>query len=429
MSEQFRLIMKILRCLAVLLLVLCFSSCSKKSNETVVEFWTLQLSPAFNDYFHSVIREYERNHPGVKIRWIDIPYDSAIQKLMSSVAAGSPPDVVNLSADFLAKFAGMGALADIYKLIPPDSLKNIFLPNALNNCVFNGRLTAFPWYLNTYVVIYNRDLFAKAGFGDKDVPATYEQLLKFARTYKDRTGKYAFFWNIGKESYLPMMLGSEGVSMLDASLNHAAFNSAEGVHLIEQWVDLYRAGYIEKESIIKPASTTIEAYQSGQAAFVFTGPVFLRSVRENAPAVYANTGIAPAIVGRTGRHELAEMVLTIMNTSEHKKEAADFALFVTNEQNQLNFCRLATIYPSVTEALKDEYFTRDEGTLESKARIIGAAELPGAVPLRNHLLHPQFDMLRDSFDEAVQNACLGKQSPRDALNSAADEWNRIIQEY
>jgi putative chitobiose transport system substrate-binding protein len=416
---------RLITILSVCLLSL-FLSCSSPDQRKTIEFWTLQLSPTFNDYFHTLIARYEREHPSVRIRWVDVPYDAAVQKLLSSAVAGNAPDVVNLSADFLAKFHGMGALADLRSDVEQCGYR--FLPNAVDLCTFDSSLTALPWYLNTYVVFYNTGLLQQGGFSENDVPRTFDELVAFIRTYKDRTGKFAFFWTIGKDSYLPMMLGSEGIPMTDPGMTRALFNAPDAVSKIDQWVRLYREGYLQRESIMKPGSAIVEAYQSGQVAMIFTGPVFLQRIMTNAPSIYQQTGIAPAIVGATGRHELAAMSLSVLSTSPLRKEASDFALFVTNPANQLAFSRLTATYPSVAEALKDTFFRSEDGTLLARGRNLGAKDLLNAGRLRYYLLHPNFDRLRDSFDEAVQNACLGKRSTSEALNTAAREWDEILNE-
>jgi putative chitobiose transport system substrate-binding protein len=400
--------------------------CSKKTETVTLEFWTLQLSPVFDNYFKTVIKKYEARHPNIKIKWVDIPYDAAIQKLMSSIAAGNPPDAVNLSADFLAKFAGINALADLKGILPKDTL-NVFLPNALQACAINNKVVALPWYLNTYVYLYNKEYLEEGGFTDKQIPKTFEELVKFIKEYKKKTGKYAFFWNIGKDSYLPMMLESEGVNMTDPQMTKATFNSPEGISLISQWVDLYRGEYLQSESIVRPGSMTVEAYQSGQVASIFTGPVFINRIKTNSPSIYANTDVSLAIVGKTGKHDLAVMSLSIMATSMYKKETADFLLYLTNAENQLEFAKLSTTYPSVKEALKDSYFVALDGSAEAKARVIGAIELPYAYRLRKYFEHPQFDRLRDIFDESIQAACLGKMTTSEAVNEAAQKWNEILQ--
>lgn len=406
------------------ILLLFFASCGKNDNRTVIEFWTLQLSPAFNEYFIRLIAEYEREHPNVRIQWVDIPYDAAVQKLLSSAVAGNAPDVVNLSADFLAKFHGMGALADLSEDIRQCGYS--FLPNALALCTYDTAVIALPWYLNSYVVLYNTRYLNDAGMTANEIPHTYDELVRFVTTYKDRTGKFALYWNIGKDSYLPMMLVSEGVDMTDSAMTRALFNSERGVELIDRWVQLYRNGYLQSESIMKPGSTIVEAYQSGQVALIVTGPVFLKRIELNAPGIFSVTDVSSAVTGTTGRHDLAAMALSVLRSSRHRNEAVDFALFVTNPKNQLAFSKLTMTYPSVTEALQDSFFTSTDGSLTTKARALGADQLASATRLRKYLDHPDFDQLRDSFDEAIQNACLGSRSTKDALDNAAREWDDIL---
>ena len=411
----------------ILLLLLCMPCCGPQTTGITIEFWTLQLSPTFNDYFHGLIAEYERRHPGVTIRWVDVPYDAAIQKLLAGAVAGNAPDVVNLSADFLARFHGMHALADLSDDVARCGYT--FLPNALALCTFDSTVAALPWYLNTYVLLYNKELLRKAGFTETDLPGTYRELIPFIREYKDRTGRFALFWNIGKDSYLPMMLGSEGIAMTDPDLSRATFHSTEGIALIDQWVQLYRDGYLPAESIIKPGSSIVEAYQSGQVMMIMTGPVFLNRIRTNSPRIYEQTGVMRAIVGSRGSHELAAMALSVLSTSRHPEEARAFALFITEPGNQLAFSRITTTFPSVMEALDDTLFTRPGNDLQSIARHLGARQLPRATRLRSHLLHEEFDLLRDIFDEAVQKACTGSLPTGEAMNRAAVQWDRILQKH
>lgn len=410
------------------IIVLIIFGCGKKDEGTVIEFWTLQLSPVFDDYFNNLISRYETENPEVKIRWIDLPYDAAVQKLLASVAAGNPPDVVNLSSDFLAKFYSLNAFVNFTEHVSYDSLQNLFLENALSNCTFNESVIALPWYLNTYAVLFNKSHIKEAGFNENDIPQTYEQVAAFTKAYKDSTGKFALFWNIGKDSFLPMLLESEGISMTDEKIKKATFNSPEGIEIISKWVELYKNGYLPRETVIQTGTSIIEPFQSGQVAMVLTGPVFLRMIRDNAPVIYEQTGIAPAIKGKTGSHELAAMSLSVLGKSRYKKEAVDFILYVLNSENQLAFSKLTTTFPSVKEALEDDFFSTTDGSLETEARVMGAKELPNAKRLTMFYRHPQYDKLKDTFEEALQSAFLGRRSVKDALNRAAVQWNKILNE-
>lgn len=410
-------------------LVLSSVSCSgEKSGQKEIEFWTLQLSPYFDDYFKELIANYESSHPGITIRHIDIPYDAAIQKLMAAASAGTPPDIINLSSDFLAKFEKFGLFADLRNYDNEDSIRSRYLENALAECIYNEKIIALPWYLNTYAMIYNKDLLRKAGYDSTDIPKTFEEFTAFIREYKNRTGKYATFWNIGKDSYLPMMLGSEDIPMTDSVMQKAVFHYPRSAEKIGEWIDLVKGKYLSRDCVIRPGSAIIEPYQSGQVAMVFTGPVFLRQVKENAPGIYAVTGIAPPITGSSGKHELAAMALSVLSTSDYKQESYEFVRYILNAENQLRFAKMAPVFPSHKEALRDSYFTDTDGTLETTARVMGAEYLPSATRLRSYLRHPRFDQLRNFFDEAVQNAVLTRITTQDALNKAAKSWNAVLDE-
>lgn len=405
-------------------LSLFFFQCSKKK-ENELEFWTLQLSPMFNEYIEKKIKEYERIHPGIKIKWVDIPYDAAIQKLLSSAAAGSPPDIVNLSADYIPQFAQMKAFAN-----PADYLNsseiNKFLPNALRAVSFKNQLCGLPWYLNTYALIYNKELIELAGFSEKDLPKNFYELANFVKKYKDKTGKYALAWTIGKDSFLPTALESEGMSMTDSNLTYALFNSPSSKEFFMLWIDLFKNGYISSDMVIKPASYMIETYMSGQAALILTGSVFLKRIKDNAPKIYEVTRIAPNIKGSTGKHDLAAMSLCVLNTCKRKKEAFEFVAFILSPESQLEFCKLAPVFPSTIETLKDDFFIKYDGTIESYARILCSKDLLSAEKLLAVKSHSRYFELKNIFEEAIQKACLKNESLDIALDEAALEWNKIL---
>lgn len=401
-----------------------FISCSRK-NENEIEFWTLQLSPTFNEYIQEIIDEFEKRHPEIKIKWVDVPYDIAIQKLMASVAAGSPPDIVNLSADYLPQFARMKAFADPAVYLDSATIAS-FLSNALKAVSYKNQLCGLPWYLNTYVLIYNRELLKKAGFEEKDLPSDYYELAEFVKKYKDASNNYALAWTIGKDSFLPIALESEGFAIVDSAMRFALFNSSESKAFIKIWVDLYRKGYLQSDMIIKPASNMIEAYMSGQTALILTGPVFLKRIKDNSPNIYSVTGVAPNVKGKTGKHDLAAMALCVLNTCKRKKEAFEFVAHILSPESQLKFCKIAPVYPSVYQALNDSFFVKYDGTLESYARNLCSKELLSAEKFLVVKSHSKYVDLKTIFEEAIQKACLYNEPLDKLLDEAAFRWNKIL---
>lgn len=407
--------------------LLSFSCGKKSSNLTTIEFWTLQLRPMFDEYMTSLIDKYEAEHPDIKIKWVDIPFNAATQKLMSAAASGQAPDLINLSADFLPKMAEMGVLEDLSGILP-DSTKDKYVQGALEASRFQNKLYAVPWYLSTYIAIYNANLFQKAGFQPDEVPHTYSQFLEFAKKYKKNTGDFGIYYNIAEESFLIQTLKSEGIPLFNQDGTEALVNSPEAVKLIDQWVQAYRNGYLPRNSVTNGHRTAIESYQSGQVALIIGGPQFLKLIRESAPSIYKVTDIAPALVGKTGAHDLATMDLAVSTDSEHPKEALQFALYVTNAANQIAFARKVVVLPSVTKALDDPYFQEGGESLEAEARKIAAQQLKDARQLKPAPLLHDYSRMMEIFRDGIQNACFGEETTQQAMNKVAREWNSILQQ-
>ncbi|MCP6423132.1 hypothetical protein NL463_27890, partial [Klebsiella pneumoniae] len=87
-----------------------------------------------------------------------------------------------------------------------------------------------------------------------------------------------------------------------------------------------------------------------------------------------------------------------------------FALFVTNNQNQLSFAKAANVLPSTSAALNDSYFKTVAANADAleKARVISAGELPKAevlVPAMKNI-----NVLQKAIYENLQAAMLGEKT-------------------
>ncbi|RMH56314.1 MAG: sugar ABC transporter substrate-binding protein [Bacteroidetes bacterium] len=410
----------------ILALALHLAACGPPERDpSVIEFWTLQLSPTFDDYIHGMIADFEARHPGITVRWVDVPYEGITQKFLSAIAGGRSPDVINLPADYVKKYVTLGALTPLDTLLT-DSLLARYVPAAMAPLHIDGRVYALPWYLSTQILIYDRNKLQQAGFDPDQPPRTYAGLLDFARRYTERTGDYAFFYNLVVDSYLIEVLEAEGIPVVSEDGTKALFNTPEAVAVVEDWVAAFRAGVMPRESIAQGHQAALQLYQSGTIAMFIGGPQFLNIIRENAPNLYETTDVAPAITGATGKKNLAVMSLALSTKTANPEMAAAFAAFVTSAENQLAFSKIVTIFPSVTRALEDPYFQAPDSSLEARARRIAARQLPEAVVLKPSLNH--YNRLKEVFKAHLLKAFLGDASVQEALDAAAEDWNKILAE-
>jgi ABC-type glycerol-3-phosphate transport system substrate-binding protein len=167
-------------------------------------------------------------------------------------------------------------------------------------------------------------------------------------------------------------------------------------------------------------------YQAGTLASLNIGPNFLKIVKENAPAIYKDTGVAPQFPANAGYKDFALMLLVVPVKSAHVKEAVDFAAFITNAQNQLALAQAAPVLPSVRNALANPYFTHsDPNDLMAEGRRISAEQLLHATTA--YQIQPNQNAINEIVDHFVQLAMLGKLSPVDALRQAQTEINATLE--
>jgi len=385
------------------------------------EFWTMQLQPQFTDYFNDLIARFEADHPDITVRWVDVPWADMQSKILTAVSAGTAPDVVNLNPDFASQLAGKNAWLTLDERIP-EAVKQRYLPKIWQASTLQGNSFGIPWYLTARVTLYNQDLFRQAGL--EKAPETYEELATVAKQIKENTGKYAFFISFVPDDAADVLQSfvQMGVPLVDES-GQAAFDTPAGRAVFQYWTDLYQQELLPREVLTQGHRRAVELYQAGETAILAAGAEFLSTIEKNAPSIAAATASAPQITGKTGKKNVAVMNLIIPRATEVPEAALEFALFVTNDANQLAFAKAANVLPSTVNALQDAYFTEvpADASPVDLARSVSAAQMADAEVLIPAMEDVK-ELQRIIYDN-LQAAMLGQKSVAEAVSEAASQWN------
>ena len=387
-----------------------------------IEFWTMQLQPQFTNYFNKAIAQFEKENPGVKVRWVDVPWSAMESKILASVSAKTAPDVVNLNPDFAALLAERNVWLELDDLVT-ESEKSLYLPKIWQASQLDNKTFGIPWYLTTQITIYNTALFEEAGI--EQAPVTYAKLAEVAKTIKEKTGKYAFFVTFLPEDSSQVLESfvQMGVQLVDEE-GKAAFNTPKGREVFQYWVELYQNELLPREVLTQGHQRAIQLYQAGETAMLFSGPEFIRAIAENAPTIAEVSQPAPQITGETGKKGVAVMNLVIPRQTDVPELALKFALFVTGDRNQLAFAKEANVLPSTVAALEDSYFQNlpEDAASSDRARIVSASQMA-----QGEVLIPVIEDLKDlkeAIYDNLQAAMLGDKTVEKAVADAALQWNQ-----
>ncbi|WP_405789616.1 ABC transporter substrate-binding protein [Streptomyces sp. NBC_01367] len=392
-----------------------------------ITFRTLQLKPTFTAYVQGVIDAFEKQYPDVKVTWEDVPGDGYNEKLVADAQAGALPDVVNLSTDSFQLLGDRGMLADVAALDGASAKE--YVPGAWEQFKLPGKgdsVYAYPWYVTPEILTYNRELFEKAGLDPAAPPTSVEQFFDYAeRIAASSGGRYAAFMADPK-GRLPGDWQKMGVPILSAERDRFAFDTDQAVRWVERMKDLYAKGAMPKESLLKSDDIN-QLYGGGKLVFGPGSPGFVKDIKQNAPQIYAKTQVAGAVTGTLGHIGIYAQSLGIRKDTRHVDAAAEFAKWVTNGPNQVEFSRKATIYPSNARGLADPFFS-DQGDgkdAETLARAVGADQLRTAALDANTPVQ-WTNQVGDAVVREVQKAIKGEQDPRTAVQKAQEAANKLL---
>jgi putative chitobiose transport system substrate-binding protein len=216
------------------------------------------------------------------------------------------------------------------------------------------------------------------------------------------------------------------------SAGRAVFNSPQHIALVQKLALTYKAGGLLKDSLFAEDNfpAVIDAYNGGRLGMLLAPPTAMRRVQADAREIYAVTDVAAAPLGSTGIADggwLIHFAVPKGVAPARLPAIGKFARFLTNDENQLAFAKLASVFPTTRAAANDPFFIdigKQAGATE-KAIAAGAVSMP-----HSHTLYvagiEDYDELRRTLVKAVEAGVTGKQDIKAALDEAVLIWNRKL---
>ncbi|MFO1217216.1 MAG: sugar ABC transporter substrate-binding protein [Burkholderiaceae bacterium] len=177
------------------------AGCARGDAQTV-RFWAMGRE---GEVVAELLTAFEREHPGVRVRVEQLPWTAAHEKLLTAFAGDALPDVAQLGNTWLPEFVALGALAPLDERIAAaadidaaDYFGGIWDTNRVD-----GRLYGLPWYVDTRVLFYRRDIAAAAGV--EQPPRDWAQWLLALRAVKRHVGAERFAMLLPLNEYDPLV--------------------------------------------------------------------------------------------------------------------------------------------------------------------------------------------------------------------------------
>jgi len=333
-----------------------------------IGFWTFYLSPTFDGYIKDTIARFEATYPGVKVNWAD--HQATFQDdLKAAFAAGSAPDVINLSVSegWVSDYASKGLLLNLDDKVP-QAVKDIYYPGLWKEQLVDGKNYQFPWYQGLNVELINKRLFAAAGIDPSAFPKTIDGLPALCQTLKDKA-KTVCDIRLTVNDLISQMVYEGNVKPISDDGKTFTFDSPEAVAWLQMYVDMVKAGTVDNTTLTTTDDRVgLLLFSAGQAPFYATGPNLIRDVKSNNAELYGDLAVAMAPLGKSNVTGKGLMAISVKADTKFPNASMALAQFFTNPRSMVEFAKKVSIYPSSPAAFKDPFFSSASTAIEDSAR-------------------------------------------------------------
>lgn len=367
-------------------------------------FWAL-YDGLTEDYRQELTSAFEAEHPDIALDIVPVPWDQLLDRLTTSIAGGSPPDLSVIGTRWLLEFAALDAIEPIEQWISKDTVDDI-LPGTIE-AVLNGELMGLPIAAGARILAINPDITTT-------VPQTMEELRNAAaavtqgstyglvmpgKKHTELTDFAYYFYAAGGDFFETKADGSYGKSTV---------NSAAGVKALQFMVDLANEKLVSEGYLSQNRTEAHPLFYSGGAAYVMIG-AWVESASQQAGAAFTpQYAQIPGFSGSSSTPLIITDTLAMFSGSENKEAAGAFVDFFYQTEWKTKFDELVGFPP----------VTKSGSVLPQFQSPLYQALSEAALNAKPWPLIEGWGEFSDIIWDAVSEAFLGK-SPQAALDEAA----------
>lgn len=349
------------RVVIVLVFVLCaLSGCSRGDDGvTVLRFWAIGREA---EVVPTLLADFERTHPGIRVEVQALPLTGAHEKLLTAFAGDALPDIGQIGNTWLPELATLGALEPLQPLVDASPVihESDYFPGIWSTNLIGDQLYGVPWYVDTRLLFYRKDLLAAAGFPEP--PRDWEEWKRALAAIKRNAGPDRYAILLPLNEYEPLL--NLGIQSPDPLLvdndTRGNFESAGFRRAFAFYLDMFHQGWAPPMSATQ-ISNVWDEFAKGFYAFYITGPWNVGEFKRRLPQdLQGDWGTAP-LPGPDGPGAAVAggSSLAMFRTSRHKAEVWQLIEFLSAPEQQIRFHALCGDLPPTRSAWNDPSLADD----------------------------------------------------------------------
>ena len=364
-----------MRIILILVVAWALAGCKDSAHApTVIRFWAMGRE---GEVVRQLIPNFERAHPEIRVEVQQLPWTAAHQKLLTAFAGEALPDVAQLGNTWLPEFAALHALDPVQPSVidASDYFPGIWQTNVIDHVAYG-----VPWYVDTRLLFYRRDLLAEAGYAAP--PTTWSEWTDMLRAIKQRAGPDRYGALLPLNEYEPLLafaLQQEAPLLRDGD-TRGNFRSGDFQRALRFYREMFDNGFAPATNA-NQISNVWDEFARGSFTFYITGPWSIGEFKRRLPASLQASWLTAPLPGPEGAsYSIAGgSSLVVFRDSPHKAAAWQLVQYLSQRDIQLRFHELTGNLPPRRSAWNDEGLRNDvhaRAFREQLERVKPASKVP-----------------------------------------------------
>jgi multiple sugar transport system substrate-binding protein len=317
----------------------------ERSKKALVEFWAVGRE---GEVAAQLVQGFEREHPEIAVEVQRLPWTAAHEKLLTAYAGETLPDLCQLGNTWIPEFAALDALEflDGYASASTDVVLEDYFEGILASNRVEERLFGIPWYVDTRLLYYRRDLLSQAGFDTP--PVTWSEWTERLAAIKALVGpeRYSILLPLNEFEPLLVLALQQPSPLLREDGRYGNFRSPDFRRTLEFYVSMFDRGWAPRMSSTQ-ISNVWDEFGRGFFSFYISGPWNIAEFKRRLPPSLQDAWMTAPMPGPHGPgvSTAGGASLVIFRSSRRKPEAWKLAEYLSRPSTQEQFYELTGDMP------------------------------------------------------------------------------------
>ncbi|MDV7715696.1 sugar ABC transporter substrate-binding protein [Oenococcus oeni] len=351
---------------------------------------------------------------GIKVTIQSIPWSQYNDKLLTAAASKSGPDVLVVGTTEMPNMVSSKTVMNISKYVKKDKSINPsnFFEGSVNTTKYSGKYYALPWYVETRVLYYRKDLLKKVGY--KHAPKTWSQLYKAALKLSKRgSGMYGFNVDASEPTFGFMFARQNGATLIKNG--KAQFDKKPMVSAINYLHKFVKNGASPKQDLKLTIGQSFGG--NGKVPMFISGPWMMSSIESDSGLKDSQWGVAQLPSGKDGNtSNTGGGDIAVFNYTKKKAASIKLMKFLSTKTSQLEYYKNSDSMPTLKSAWTDKSLSN------SKIQVF-RKQLNNSEPMP---LIKQWDEIGTNYLQAWQEIALKNSSVKKTMTSFTQQTNKLI---